>query len=278
MDLQMLPDVQLGAPTLPFVQPGAMTDMERFMFECFGYIVIENVLSPDEIQETLEAAKRLHAGKINGKLHQIGRGFEHEPALERLIDHPAILPKVRELYKDRFVLQAAWCTVQPAGSQSVGWHSDGSSAYPFKDLGYPTPLLQLRVSYNLTDQSELYMGNMMMIPGSHHSHLDLPQAARKKVEASPIKQIIVAKPGSVLMFHNGVWHSPMPNDRDFDRYNMHYIYSPPWLRRSDRDATDPEFLKRTTPLRRAMMGDYDRPDVPFGGGYPAIPFETNGNE
>src|ERR1700712_1462961 len=86
MDLQTLPDVQLGAPTLPFVQPGAMTDIERFMFECFGYVVIENVLGPDEIQETLEAAKRLHAGKINGKLHQIGAGFEHEPALERLID------------------------------------------------------------------------------------------------------------------------------------------------------------------------------------------------
>ncbi|HEX2909526.1 MAG TPA: phytanoyl-CoA dioxygenase family protein [Chloroflexia bacterium] len=257
----------------PVAKPGAMTDMERFMFECFGYLVIDDVLSPSEIQETLEAATRLHTGKITGKLNQIGRGFEHEPALERLIDHPAILPKVRELYNDRFILQAAWCTVQPAGSQHVGWHQDGSSAYEFKELGYPVPLLQLRVSYNLTDQSELYMGNMMMIPGSHRSRLDLPKEARKEIQASPIQQIICAKPGSVLIFHNGVFHSPMPNNRDFDRYNMHYIYSPPWLRRSDRDSTDSAFLERTTPLRRALMGDYERPDVPFGGGFPAIPFE-----
>jgi ectoine hydroxylase len=261
--------------TLPFVKPGAMTEMDRFMFECFGFILIEDVLSPDEVQETLEAAQRLHAGKITGKLKQIGKGFEQEPALERLIDHPAILPKVRALYKDRFILQAAWCTVQPAWSQSVGWHSDGSSAYQFKDLGYPTPLLQLRVSFNLTDQSELFMGNMMLIPGSHRSPLDLPEAVRKEVQACPIQQIICARPGSVLIFHNGVWHSPMPNNRDFDRYNMHYIYSPPWLRRSDRDATDPAFLEQTTPLRRALMGDYERPDVPFGGGFPAIPFELN---
>src|SRR4051812_42024250 len=105
MDLQTRPVVQTGGMALPLGQPGPMTDMERFMFECFGYIVIEDVLSPEEVQDTLEAAKRLHQGKLAGKLHQIGAGFEQEPALERLIDHPAFLPKVRALYNDRFVLQ-----------------------------------------------------------------------------------------------------------------------------------------------------------------------------
>lgn len=259
--------------TLPLAQTGAMSEVERFMFECFGYIVIEDVLSPAEVEAALAASKRLHEGKITGKLHQIGRGFEHEPALEHLIDHPAVLPKVRALLGERFVLQAAWCTVQPAGSQSVCWHQDGSSAFDFKDLGYPVPLLQLRVSYNLTDQSQPNMGNMMLIPGSHRSQLPLPEAVQHQVNACPVQQIVYAKPGSALIFHNGVWHSPMPNDRDFDRYNMHFIFSPPWLRRSDRDATDPAFLERTTPLRRALMGDYARPDVPFAGGFPTIPFE-----
>ncbi len=262
---------------IPISKPGVMTDMDRFIFECFGYIVIEDVLSADECEETLEAAIRLHAGRPKERLLQLGKGFEHEPTIERLIDHPAVLPKVRALLGDRFVLQAAWCTVQPAGSQSVGWHQDGSGAFDFKSLGYPVPLLQLRASFNLTDQSETFMGNMMMIPGSHRSPIPLPEAMRHEIYACPIQQIICARRGSVLLFHNGVFHSPMPNNRDFDRYNMHYIYSPPWLRRSDRDATDPEFLKHTTPLRRALMGDYERPDVPFGGGFPAIPFEDNGH-
>ena len=111
------------------------------------------------------------------------------------------------------------------------------------------------------------------VPGSHRSPVDLPADRRKELVASPIQQVILAKRGSVMIFHNGVWHSPMPNNQNYDRYNMHFIYSPPWLRRSDRDATDPEFLANTTPLRRALMGDYDRPDVPFAGGFPAIPFE-----
>ncbi len=40
--------------TLLIVQPGTMTDMDLFMFECLDYIVIEDVLSPHEIQETFE--------------------------------------------------------------------------------------------------------------------------------------------------------------------------------------------------------------------------------
>jgi ectoine hydroxylase len=263
---------------LPLSKPGPMTDMDRFMFECFGYLVIENVISEAECEETLKAAIRLHDGHPKTKLLQLGKGFEHEPAIERLIDHPAVLPKVRALYGDRFVLQAAWCTVQPAHSESVGWHQDGSSAYDFKNLGYPIPLLQLRASFNLTDQSEPFMGNMMMIPGSHRSPVPLPEAVRKEIHACPVQQTIYAKRGSVLLFHNGVFHSPMPNRKDFDRYNMHYIYSPPWVRRSDRDDTDSEFLEHTTPLRRALMGDYDRPDVPFAGGFPAIPFEGRANK
>ena len=56
---------------------------------------------------------------------------------------------------------------------------------------------------------------------------------------------------------------------------MHFSYSPPWLRRSDLAATDQAFLAHTTPLRHALMGDYERPDVPFGGGFPAMPFKTS---
>lgn len=257
----------------PVAQPGPLTDMERFIFESYGYFLIEGVLSEAECDEVLAASRRLHHDTPPGTWRQIGRGFETEPAIENLIDHPAVLPKIRGLLGDRFVLQSAWCTVQPSGSESVGWHQDGSSAYEFTQVGYPPPLLQLRASYALTDQSAPFMGNMILIPGSHRSPVELPEAVRGEIDAAPIQHVIRCKRGDVLIFHNGVWHSPMPNRVDFDRYNMHYIYSPPWLRRSDRDATSAEFLERTTPLRRALMGDYDRPDTPFGGGYPAIPFE-----
>src|SRR5579859_4233978 len=123
---------RLGSALLPWSKPGAMTDMDRFVFECFGYIVIEDVITEAECEETLEAAIRLHTGHPKTKLLQLGKGFEHEAAIERLMDHPAVLPKVRALYGDNFVLQAAWCTVMPAASEHSSWHQDGSSAFDFK--------------------------------------------------------------------------------------------------------------------------------------------------
>ncbi len=258
---------------LPLAQPGPVTADERFMFECFGYLIIEDALSPAETAAALAASQRLHA-QTDVDWRQIGAGFETEPALAHLIDHTAILPKVRALYGDRFILQSAWCTVQAAHSASIGRHQDGSGVYEFTQVGYPPPLLQLRASYSLTDQSREFMGNMMMLPGSHRSPLPLPEDKRQQLTVSPIQHNILCRAGAALLFHNGVWHSPMPNQQDFDRYNMHYIYSPPWLRRSDRFRTDSDFLATTTARRRALMGDYARPDAPFGAGVPPIPFES----
>lgn len=94
--------------------------------------------------------ERLHAGR-DKSFGQLGRGYETEPSLERLIDHPAVLPKVRGLFGDWFLLQASWNTMQPPHAGVGGSHQDGSSAYHFKQVSYPVPLLQLRASFLLTD-------------------------------------------------------------------------------------------------------------------------------
>ena len=75
----------------------------------------------------------------------------------------------------------------------------------------------------------------------------------------------------------------MPSNLDYDPYNMHDIYCPPWLRRGDREATDPAFLARASARRRALtpalasgasVGDFDKPDTAFSGGnYPPVPFD-----
>jgi ectoine hydroxylase len=109
------------------VGPGELTDVDRFIFESWGYFVIPDVLSADEVEECYAASERLHAARDH-VFGQQGRGYETEPALERLIDHPAVLPKIRGLYGDRFILQACWSTMQPAHAGVGGWHQDGSSS------------------------------------------------------------------------------------------------------------------------------------------------------
>src|SRR5215813_11129221 len=115
----------------PEVPGGEFTDLDQFVFESWGYLVIPDVLSTEEAAECYAASERLHA-KRDRAFGQLGRGYETEPTLEALIDHPAVLPKVRGLFGDRFILQASWNTMQPAHAGNGGWHQDGSSAYNFK--------------------------------------------------------------------------------------------------------------------------------------------------
>jgi ectoine hydroxylase len=258
----------------PEVKAGEFTALDRFIFESWGYVVIPDVLSADEVARCYEASERLHADREGG-FGQLGRGYETSQDLERLIDHPAVLPKIRALYGDRFILQASWNTMQPAHAGVGRWHQDGSSAFDFKQLSYPIPLIQLRASFLLSDQTEPGMGNMELIPGSHRSQVGLPDEVREAKGEVPIGHVICATAGSVLLFHNAVWHRTYAHNGDRDRYTAHYVYSPPWVRPADRMENSEDFLARTTPLRRSLMGQFERPDAAFGRSYEAPPFEPS---
>jgi ectoine hydroxylase len=255
----------------PIAAPGALTDAERFMFDAAGYLVVPDALAPEEVSACLDAAKRLHAKYPANEWRQIGAAYETEPAFEPLIDHPSVLSKVRALLGDYFILQSSWCTQSPPGFAGGGWHQDGSSAYEFRRLATPTPLVQLRIGYFLTDQSDPDMGNMVMIPGSHNSSVPLDRSFAG--DGLPIREVIRGRPGAALLFHQGVYHCGTCNRRETPRYIQHMVYAPPWLIPSDRKRNDPAFLARTTPLRRALLGEWNRPEEPFGSGYARPPFD-----
>lgn len=257
----------------PVATPGPLTERERFLFEATGYLVIPNVLTPKEVEDCLAASRRAHEALGTGQWRQIGHLHESEPAIEALLDHPALLPKVRALLGDYFIVQSTWATLQPAKSKPGGYHQDGSGVYEFRKLAVPTPLMQLRVGYYLTDQSRPGMGNMVMIPGSHTTQMALPKGIVPDEDDLPTHEVICGEPGAALLFHQGVYHRTGANIMDFDRHTMHVVYAPPWLIPSDRARNDPAFMERTTPLRRALLGDWKKPEEPYGVGYAHPPFE-----
>ncbi len=114
---------------------------------------------------------------------------------------------------------------------------------------------------------------MVMLPGSHTTPMTLPKGIIPDEDDLPIVETICGTPGTALLFHQGVYHRTGVNRMDFDRYTMHIVYAPPWLIPSDRSQNDPAFMERTTPLRRSLLGDWKRPEEPFGNGYPRPPFE-----
>lgn len=229
---------------LPLASPGPLTDEERFLFDVAGYLVIPDALAPDEVTACLQAARRAHAPHDPLEWRQLGAVYEREPAVEQLIDHPSVFLKVRALLGDHFILQSSWCTMSPPGFAGGGFHQDGSGVYEFRRLAVPCPLVQLRIGFFLTDQSRTDQGNLVVIPGSHNAAATLPKGT--KPEEIAIAQVIRGRPGTALMFHQGVWHCGTRNAMDTPRYIQHVVYAPPWLIPSDRKRNDPEF--RPVPL------------------------------
>ena len=158
---------------IPLAQPGPMT--ERLNTSCSNVAATSSWKTCSRKRksyEALAASKRIHAN-ISDVFSPLGNAYESEAALDRLIDHLAVIPKVRGLYGDRFVMQSGWYARLVSNGSIVGLHEDRSGAYGFEKVAYPLPLLQLRASFSLTDQSHEFMGNMMMIPGSHRSPVPL---------------------------------------------------------------------------------------------------------
>ena len=257
---------------IPLGEPGPMSERERYLFECFGYLVIPNALDQNEAEAALEACVRQHSPHPQDQWRQIGGAYEKEQALENLIDHPSILPKARELLGDRFILQSSWATMVPAGFQGGGFHEDGSSAFPFSKLAPNTPLVQLRTGFILTDQSETGAGNLAFLPGSHRANRKPPPDAQDL----PIAHTVAGPPGTAVMFHQGTYHRGTENRRTYPRHMFHTIYAPPWLHLTDRYGNDPAFLQNAAPMRKALAGVWN--DETAGFHMPALPWEQWENE
>lgn len=108
------------------------------------------------------------------------------------------------------------------------------------------------MGFVLTDLSAENCGNLVVVPGSHHAELPLPN------DTSPLSSAIQlrAKAGSAILFHQGLWHSGGPNEQSFHRYMFHTVYAPSWLRPTERLRNSTEFLQRTTPRRRRLLANF----------------------
>ncbi len=89
-----------------------MTPEEKFLFDLNGYLVIKNVLSPEELAALNAIADEKTAD--NPSL-RAGRVSRWGAPYQALIDHPKIVPYLVELIDSRFRLDHDYCIFMKAG-------------------------------------------------------------------------------------------------------------------------------------------------------------------
>lgn len=232
---------------------------QKAFFEEEGYLVVEDVLSEDELALCREEIERLH--RVSAELEASGdpafSRFQREPYAEG-INRPDGLPVLRKIEGTREISEVfrnlavhpnlLRILVELLGRDLLLFRSTlmlkpafhGSAHAPHQDSAYwpidPPALVTVSIALN---EASTENGCFNVIPGSHKLGLKdwglIAQAQDRKPayendldEAQLID--VPLKAGSALFFHSLMVHGSGPNRSPRSRNTALYAYFPPHVR------------------------------------------------
>ena len=237
-----------------------LTDAERRAFEETGILILEDVLSAEQIAAlTVETDqifdRKLTEGHDPRKSLFYPNFIPENPLFADLVDNERTLPRVWGILGWNIYLYHAHLIVtppsgQPMDDKTFGWHQD-SGRVNTEIESHPRPRLSLKVAFFLSDTSEAGRGNFWVVPGSHlQDRMELPaDGIGQPKGAVPV----LAKPGTAVFFDRRLWHTASLNASDVTRKILFYGYGYRWIRTKD-DMTVSSLWEQSDPIRRQMLG------------------------
>lgn len=245
----------------------------QYLFDLNGFLVIENVLTPEEVAElnALIDARELppppdnfpRFGSAAGAIRQTGPGFLQwgEPFV-RLLDHPVLLPILRFRLGECFRLERLYGMYMREGSPAGRLHADyGASSphahagagefYPFRDnrmlMGFMVG------AWNLRDTGP-GIGGFCCIPGSHKSSFRIPPRFLEQHQDADCVKILEAPAGSLTVFTESLTHGTARWDGDHERRTLLYKYCVSSMSWGATRVTPPEGIELTPRQAQLLSG------------------------
>lgn len=274
-----------------------MDEYEKYLFDLNGYLVLEGVLTPEEVAACNEAmdrnADRIQADRIriqekirSKSISSYFTGVLTWPKpwcqpFRDLLSHPKIVACLHELLGDGFRLDHIYGIVMSKGTEGLVLHGGGHLRHNLVDFyGFLNGRMCCGltvVSWALTDCGP-GDGGFACIPGSHKSNYPLPRdVARMEKDLGVVKQV-EAKAGSAIIFTEALTHGTMPWKSSHERRSVLYKYSPGPLSHNPPDASRhpvvisdtlnyrprgiENVLDELTPVQRALLEPPYSPNRP----------------
>ncbi len=266
------------------------TEMQRYLYDLNGYIVIKDVLSSEQVANLnaaldehippvpdnwLELSQTERLGLYHiyrfgmaGGSYDTGPGFlAWGQAFVDLIDQPNVMDLMRWQLGEYFRLDRIFGMRMLDGMPSGRLHSDYGASAPFTDAPrgnlHPQPSHQALhgfgvAVFNLTDSSP-DTGGLRVIPGSHNSRVRLPKSIRRD-ESTDIVVCPEAPAGSVTLFSEATTHGTQAWTASHERRSILYKYCTSNLTWSRTRVTAPEGAQ-LTPRQERLLAE------PAGGGW-----------
>jgi hypothetical protein len=225
-----------------------------------GYVLMENALSPEQVQVLRKAYDEQLAAvepKPGATRIEIPRITERDPAFEILMDLPTTFSVAKAIIGGDIELATGGELDYklPRTPAYIAWHNDfvWMTAVP-----YPRQNYWIRCTYFISDVKE-DTGPFTLLPGSHLNDHACPDELTdangqpKYVEG----QIGITGPaGSCLINNTEIWHTNSPLTGDEPRRLIMVLYKHAWMKQwQDGFGTTPEFAARQTdPVRQQLTG------------------------
>ncbi len=217
-------------------------ELQQYLFDLQGYVVIENALDEDELnalnalldeREIPEPGKSARFGS-SPAVRGTPSGFLQwgKPFCD-LLDHPAIMPILQLRLGDCFRLDRLYGMCMSQGMQRGGLHADFGASAITSDLApgerYNPPENRMLhglivVAWNLADAGPDH-GGFCCIPGSHKSSYKTPRRIQDHPEDAPQVVIPPAPAGSVIVFTEALTHGTSAWNAAHQRRALLYKYS-----------------------------------------------------
>ncbi|MCA0756708.1 phytanoyl-CoA dioxygenase family protein [Paenibacillus sp. N4] len=210
-----------------------------------GYLVVDRVLSEQEIRTSIDAlmdiiydrsvgsrvqfvkpksellteeAKELAARKV----HEFA---DHEPRLRAIVDHPEIIGALEKLFSEKpKMVQDQAILKPPTGGAEKPWHQDMA----YGNLAYDKPVIGIWLAL---DPAELDNGCMHVIPYSHRTGATPHYAERDWQICDTSVHVdrdvaVPLQPGGALIFSGLLHHGTPPNFSNKRRRSLQIHYAP----------------------------------------------------
>jgi hypothetical protein len=259
------------------------SDLEIYLFDLRGYILLENALSADEVASMntiIDEIMPLSAGDWYGHVHSqhlrpdegthLQQIYEAGEPFERLIDHPSWLEKVKffvggegtfDFLHGPLFIDENFASVRGPG-EALSLHSGAHEGVKRTQFRYNVGRFmcgQINILMALTDIGP-GDGATMVIPGSHKSNFMHPEFKKRGTSAAStsVDNVVGAvevhmKAGDAILFVDALSHGSARRVNAGERRVVIYRYGPSWGNFRLGYQPSAELLARLTPERKKIV-------------------------
>ena len=191
---------------------------------------------------------------------------ELAPVFRRLLTYKPALQLSYDVFGPMFHLgQDKWTrkyrAVDGRDPQALSWHSDGPLGFP--EVDGRIPLHTLRFGYFMSDAEHADSGTLEVIRGSHHKRVLHAQESIHRRPYSGVRRddfvsghtTVKGPAGTIIAFHNAIWHRALPNLSQTPRTIVYFQYCPTMMHPLHRPVPYPGDMTDYDAEERWLLGE-----------------------